>query len=293
MTDPVSNDTGLPEGAAPSAEYVAQMTAAVHTDPTLAPAVPLSSTPRPDHVPEKFWDPVKGEARWEDLAKSYSELETKLSKPEPETPAGAEAKPAEAAPNSNKIERPGEPKEGEPTAFETTFAAVEKVWNETGDVGEPEIEAIKALGIPETVIQNYFTGLKAASAAALAETHTAAGGAEAFQSAMTWAADNLSDADLAYYNKNCDDPATRTQAVQWLVGKHAAAAPASEGSLVGAQSAAASGDVFNSPVQMTEAMQDPRYKTDPGYRQLVAEKILRSQRAGTMDASATFHSRSR
>lgn len=42
------------------------------TDP---PAIP----PRPEHVPEKFWDPVEGKIRVDALLKSYLELERKLA----------------------------------------------------------------------------------------------------------------------------------------------------------------------------------------------------------------------
>lgn len=37
-----------------------------------------TTTERPEHVPEKFWDAEKGEARVEDVFKSYSELEKRF-----------------------------------------------------------------------------------------------------------------------------------------------------------------------------------------------------------------------
>ena len=36
--------------------------------------------PRPDHIPEKFWDATKGAARVDDLAKSYAHLEQQFAK---------------------------------------------------------------------------------------------------------------------------------------------------------------------------------------------------------------------
>jgi hypothetical protein len=45
--------------------------------------------PRPDYLPEKFWDESKGEARVESLARSYAELEKKLG-----TGAGVPADPS-------------------------------------------------------------------------------------------------------------------------------------------------------------------------------------------------------
>lgn len=279
---------GISSEAAPSAEYVAQMTAAVHGDPTPAGAQPLSANVRPDHVPEKFWDPVKGEARWDDLAKSYAELETKFSagaKPE-EKPAAAATEPA---PTTNKIDRPGD-KPGEPSAFEAAFTSVEAVYSEKGEIGDAEIEALTKLGIPKQTIDNYFAGLAALAAQSQASVYEAAGGEETFKTAVAWAAENLSDADLQYYNANCDNPATQRQTVEWLTAKYAAARP-SEGNLVQGGNADSSGDVFTSSAQMTAAIQDPRYKADPAFREQTAQKVLRSQRAGTLDTGAQFFSR--
>lgn len=273
--------TSLPATAVPDAAYAARMAAATHGDPVAAPLVPLSKTVRPDNIPEQFWDPVSGVTKTDDLAKSYAELRAKM---DGKAPAAAAAEPV-IDPNAppvdpTKIVRP----DGEPVANPLTDAvtAMSDAYAADGKVSDDQIAAVEALGLPRSMIDNYFAGLGALAAQGLAEVNTAAGGAEKLNSAVTWAATNLTDAELAYYNAHIDVPASRNQTVEWLMGKHAAARP-SEGKLLGAQPATMAGDVFRSQEQVTAAIADPRYKTDPAYREATAGKLARSRQAGTLN----------
>jgi hypothetical protein len=267
------------------------MQAKVHGDPTPAPAQPLSQNKRPDHVPEKFWDPVKGEARWDDLAKSYAELEKARSAAQPEPKADPPVEPnaskADDKPAGTKIERPNGEANPLTTAVETMAAA----YAESGEVTEDQIKAVEDLGLPRKVVDTYMAGLQALQQIGLQAVHTAAGGEQAYNDAVNWAAKNLSDADLAYYNDNVDG-ASRTQTVEWLMAKFRAARP-SEGSLVGGLTASAgAGDVFTSQQQLKDAMSSRDYQTDPAFRQKVAEKLARSKAAGTMNVGADYSRRS-
>ena len=284
---------GLPEGvSAPSAEYAATMQSAAHQDPIPAHLKP--KVERPAHVPEKFWDAEKGEARWEDLAKSYVELEKRAGSQE--DPAAAEGEAEGDAtgdePKGTKIERKeGEP-EGEASPLATAVEAFQAAFTEkNGEVTDEDIAALEALGLPRNTIDTYLAGLKALETLNLQTAQATAGGAEAFSAAQTWAAEKLSDADLDYYNEAVANPKTSTQAVEWLMAKYRAARP-SEGKMVpGLPASTPSGDLFRSTAQVTEAMSDPRYGRDPAYRQQVAEKLNRSKRAGTITTGASYHSR--
>ncbi len=280
----------LPEGSVPSAEYAATMSSVQHSDPV--PAGLVSKTARPDHVPEKFWDPVKGEARWDDLAKSYAELEKMRGAKPADTPPAPDASP-EAAPADPKIERKVEEVNPVTAAVESLSKAYA---DNGGKVDDAQLEALEALGLPKQTVETYFAGLQALQAMAMQDIHKAAGGEEAFNAAQAWAAQptGLNDADLAYYNANIDDPAKRSQTVEWLMGKFNAARP-SEGKLVsGLTPSASAGDVYSSQAQVTEAMSDNRYRLDPAFRQAVAEKLMRSKRAGSINnVAAEFHRRTR
>ena len=91
----------------------------------------------------------------------------------------------------------------------------------------------------------------------------------------------LTAAEQDSYNTLVDNQATARQGVEWLMSKFNAARPA-EGSLIEAEASPASGDVFRSKAEMTSAIQDPRYKTDPAYRNDVAQKLWRSNAAGSL-----------
>jgi hypothetical protein len=280
--------TGLPEGAVPSAEYANAMLNAQHTDPTPAPVVPHSANKRPDHVPEKFWDPVKGEARWDDLAKSYAELEKMRGAPKPETPP-VEA-PADSAATGTKIERPAEPAQA-PLA--SLLETVTTSYSAEGKFSDDNIAALEAAGIPKSMVETYAAGLAALETVNLQAVHAAAGGAEAFQSAQAWAAQALSDADLDYFNGNIDNPANRTQAVEWLMAKYSAARPSEGNLVVDTNSTSPTGDVFTNQSQVTAAMSSDQYRQDPAFRKAVGEKLIRSKRAGSLSVGAEMFSRSR
>lgn len=293
MADEKAVAAAVDAGAAPSAEYVAEVTSTTLEDvnPTLASQQAASQPQRPEHIPEQFWDAEKGVARVEDLAKSYAELRSKMDsgKAKEEAPP---AKGDEAKPDGVKIERPEAGKEAEVSPLTTTVNEVAKAYAETGEVTEDQIKAIETLGMPREMIDTYLAGVKALEAQMTSEVYRAAGGEEAFASAQTWAATALTDDELAYYNANIDNPANRIQTVEWLMAKHAAARPG-EGSLVEGLPSAVAGDVYTSQDQVTAAMEDARYETDANYRIAVAEKLMRSRKANSIDAQAQYFAKRR
>lgn len=293
MADEKAVATAVAEGAAPSAEYVAEVTSAALGDvtPSLATQKASSQPQRPEHIPEQFWDADKGAPRVDDLAKSYAELRAKMDggKAKEEAPP---AKADEAKPDGVKIERPDPNKAAEVSPLTATVTEVAKAYAETGEVSEDQIKAVEALGMPREMIDTYLAGVKALEAQMVSEVYRAAGGEEAFASAQTWASTGLTDDELAYYNANIDNPASRIQTVEWLMAKHAAARPG-EGALVEGRPSAIAGDVFETQDQVTRAMEDPRYAIDPSYRKTVAEKLLRSRTAGSLDPQAQYYAKRR
>ena len=94
---------------------------------------------------------------------------------------------------------------------------------------------------------------------------------------MTWAGENLSESDVASYNSITDTGSVDQIkfAVQGLM--------AQAGMNKSKQPDLFQGDVnvqntksFNSLAQVTEAINDPRYTTDPVYRKEVEDKIDKS-----------------
>nr|WP_316628332.1 hypothetical protein [uncultured Brevundimonas sp.] len=106
------------------------------------------------------------------------------------------------------------------------------------------------------------------------------GGEEKLGAALQWAATGLTAAEIDSYDSLVTNPKTATQAVEWLMSKYNATAPA-EGSFIEAEAGAAVGDVFRSKAEFQAALQDDRYfKGDRAYRASVEEKLARSKAAG-------------
>jgi len=89
----------MPDETTPTAETALQQQAAVTTETTTTPIEAAPSTvTRPDYIPEKFWDAQKGEAKLDQLAISYANLEKAFSSKSqaPKKPA-ADASPEDQA----------------------------------------------------------------------------------------------------------------------------------------------------------------------------------------------------
>ena len=106
--------------------------------------------------------------------------------------------------------------------------------------------------------------------------YNSAGGEAEYNRLTEWAADNLSDRKLDAFNSMIDQGnATAIQiAVSGLRSEYEAQ-EGYEGRMLTGKSARAV-DGFRSQAEVVRAMSDPRYDTDPAYRQDVYDKLERS-----------------
>jgi hypothetical protein len=271
---------------------VAQTAGVTLPEPTPKTPADVAAEGRPENVPEKFWDAGNRRINVEALLKSYTELEKMKSKaadPEPK----ADEKPAVEAPKADEKPTEGDEKPTEASPVGDLINDLASKY-EAGTFGEDDFKAAEAAGFPRQMVETYFAGLKALEATQTLALETAAGGKDILAQAREWAAKDLSDGDLEFYNTNLGNPKTAESAVKWLVDRFKAANPG-EGRLVtdGSPASAPSGDVFRSSAEVTAAMSDPKYRTDPAFRQAVAEKLARSKQAGTYTTGAQYFAGSR
>lgn len=241
--------------------------------------VPPSGPQRPEGVPEQFWK--DGQVDVEGLAKSYAELRAKMdSKPAEQAPA-EETPGEEGEDNGVKIgdQKPDEKApEVSPVADAMEAARVE--WAEKGELSEDSFAALEAQGIPRPIIDSYLEGVRLQQTQIENSIYDAAGGKEAYQAAIKWAAKGLTADEIAKFDNSLDDPAMRATAVAGLMARYQSANP-SEGRLTVTNDGGAAGaDVFTSRDEMLAAQRDARYQTDPVYRQQFVEKLARSQSGG-------------
>lgn len=212
-----------------------------------------SSEDRPEWLPEKFQSA-------EDLAKAYSELEKKLSNPQ-------EQQATEEQPTKEEVEQ-------------QTGITLDKYydeWVEKGELGEESYTELEKAGLPKELVDGYIEGQKALADQQVGRMYDAVGGEDNYKNLMDWASTNLTEAEQTAFNDTIDN-GSQTQMEFALQGLMAKAGMTSETSnqLFQGETNVVDNDVFTSVAQVTEAMSNPKYDSDPAYRKAVADKIGRS-----------------
>ena len=113
------------------------------------------------------------------------------------------------------------------------------------------------------------------SVASAAEIQNSIGGVDNYNAMSEWAGENLTDGDLQAYNDIVERGSVEQArvAVKGMYAQFLGAGGAAPTLSQGATSGVAGAKAFGSAVQMVEAMQDPRYKSDPAYRTQVEKRI--------------------
>ena len=106
--------------------------------------------------------------------------------------------------------------------------------------------------------------------------YNSVGGEEQYQALIGWAKDNFSEAEINAYDAVMDtgDMNQINFALQALYARYTDAV-GSEGDLLQGKPAA-SQSTFRSQAELIQAMNDPRYESDPAYRDDVIQKLGRS-----------------
>lgn len=246
--------------------YIAKMVAKADGQAAeAAPAAPTEEAPaaeRPAWLPEKF-------KSVEDMAKAYAELEAKQSQGKaPE--AAPEVKPEDAPKASEgEAEKALADKGLDLNEFSQEFS-------KAGTLSQESYDKLEKAGYPKTVVDQYIAGQQALASQYEADVKAVANGK--FDEVAQWAAENLTDAEKAAYNKAIDsgDINQAKLAVAGITAKYEQAYP-TEGKLLTANTGAVgAGDVYESKAQMVEDMKSPLYAKDPAFRAKVAAKLSRS-----------------
>lgn len=258
-----NSKTAAPEG------HDAAMIAKVDAQAAPAAATPPASTETADRP--AWLDPKFNSG--EDLAKAYAELSKKLGT----TPA---APAAPAAPASTEIPQNQDQAQAAVEGAGLDFDAITAEFTTDGKLSDATYDKLAKGGINRTVADQYIAGQQALATQVRNEVFSAAGGEEQYTELVSWAKDALTPADINAYNTamNSRDVSAMKLAVDGLKARQAAAVGTTPKLLNGGSQAngQASGDVFRSNKELTTAMADPRYATDPAYRSDVIAKLGRS-----------------
>jgi len=214
----------------------------------------------------------------DDLLKAYNELQKKLGQDTPEE-------------EEDETEEQSESTEEAPVEEEETSEVVTQAvdfmtqlgteFSTTGSVSDEAVEKLSEMDSKDLVAA-YLKYNAKTTTAALQQTQindimSSVGGAEAYGEMIAWAGENMDPADVADFNAvtATNNPAAIKFAVQALSSKWKGA-EGYEAPLVTGKKAASKGKVFRSQAELSRAIADPRYSTDPAYRMDVEEKLMRS-----------------
>ena len=237
-------------------------------------------------VPKKFMND-DGSVNVEAMAKSYSELEKKLSQPKAQTTSTEEPKeapktdkPTEVTPKeAPKVENEGQARELV-TSKGIDFDGLAREFSASGNLSEETYTKLEAAGINKDTVDAYIQGQVALAEKYQNEAMDAIGGKEAYQAMAEWAKDNLAPGQLKAYNQAVAsyDMDTVNFAVQGLKAQYDKAnGAAPKRQLMG--NTGSSGEAiqpFRSRTQYVDAIKDPRYERDSAYRADVLERLQRS-----------------
>lgn len=206
----------------------------------------------------------------EDLEKAYLELQKMYSKKNEEI----------TKTTPPKIEEKAADPPSEPTINDFDFNKLAEEYLTQGKLSEENYKKLEEKGIPRQVVEGYAQGIKLQQEAYNQQVYQAAGGAEKFQELASWASDNLEQAEKDTLNSllasgNVVQAKLAVEMIQTKYSKHVPQTP----QMITPKNTlpAESYDRFNSKAEFLAALKDPRYSTDPHYRDQVIAKLGRSQ----------------
>ena len=156
----------------------------------------------------------------------------------------------------------------------TAFSQATEEFTETGELSEASFESLAKAGIPREFVETYLQGQTAIADNQTAQVQETIGGPQNYEAMAEWAVENLSEEQLEAYNEVVESGTVdqAKMAVQGLFAQFTSAGGKTPQVVMGATQGA-SVKPFNSAAQVTEAMKDPRYKSDPAYRQTVEQRL--------------------
>lgn len=201
----------------------------------------------PDWLPGKFKTP-------EELAKAYNELEKKLG---------------------NKDKEGGEEINTDSTPVDYQ-SLTDEYW-EKGELSGDSYENLEKMGIPKHIVDAHIEGQNAVLSNVQNSVYKEVGGEAQYQEMMSWAKDNLTEAEVHMYDQSVNTNSL-DQTLYAVKGLHAryASEVGVEPNLVQGDSTPSNSGAYASAAEVKQDMSDRRYSTDPAFRERVARKLAKS-----------------
>tara|TARA_R100000700_G_scaffold1676_1_gene3881 strand:- start:2270 stop:3121 length:852 start_codon:yes stop_codon:yes gene_type:complete len=247
------------------------------TQEELAAAGQEDPAPRTEKILGKF-------ETQEDLQNAYQALEKKLHEPSnnqiqdtnSENPEPSSGQVSE----NNNTENSSEPnQENTNTENNTERTAVTEAYQalqEAGEINEEIYAKFEEAGVPKELVDRVQ---KLEQYKADNEMKEMSAGVEDYKGLISWAANNLSENEITTYDNIMENgtPDEMRFAIKNLDARMRAETKSPQSNLVKADAIAHSEGGYKTQAHMLADMQDPRYHSDPSFRDKVMEKSFKSK----------------
>jgi len=214
---------------------------------------------------------LKKERGLEDLEALYKSLESELGKQNTKEP------------KDNTIPTQDEQKQEEVKEelkeSPVDFKKFEQEFFESGDLSEESYKELQENGFPKNVVDNYLAGVKAQADTQAQEVFNVVDGEENYTQMVEWADKNLSDDEKRVFNQSVtsNDITQAKFAVEALYSRFTKAEGGRPQRVIhGGKVPQSNSGSFQSRAEVTEAMSNPKYESDPAFRAEVQRKLRNS-----------------
>jgi len=208
---------------------------------------------RPEWLPEKFDTP-------ESMAEAYGQLEQRFHENNNN--------------NNEQSEDNSEEAEATPAMGEAVTAASDEYY-ETGTLSDAAYQSLEEAGLSRDVIDTYVQGFEALQTQQQESLQAEIGGPDNYDAMSDWASTALTDQEQQVYNNTVEsgDRDAAAMAIRGLYARYVADGGDPVSLVQGGTSGNALAVPFGSSYEMTQAMSDPRYDNDEGFRKSVEARI--------------------
>ena len=216
----------------------------------------------------------------QELEKAYKELESKLGKQDNEEEVEEEEE-VEAEYESD--DEPTEADESEPT----DLSFLDKLYEEaSSELTEETVAELQNMDIADLAdmyveyrsqVENQGPKARDFSSEEVGALYGMVGGKDNYGQLINWAQENISEDEQSMFDQVMEsgDPVAAFWAVRSLAYQYADN-QGYEGERISGKSAPSNRPEFRSQSELVQAMSDPRYESDPAYRQDVEAKLANS-----------------
>ena len=233
--------------------------------------IPTSDQPeqiqqvRPEWLPEKFNDPQELARAYESLQRQFHDVNQQIQGQQEEQEFQEQVSEIQNTSTSQVHQLLD--------SRDLDFNVFQQEYSETGELSNEAYEALEEAGIDRRVVDTWLQGQEALADQNITEIYNVAGGEQEYNQMLEWASDNLQPWEMDAYNQAMDGlDSVSKLAASGLYARYRNSDAVGPRLMAGSV-ATETAPRYESIAQLTSAMRDPRYQSDPAYRAEVAMRL--------------------